>query len=85
MKSIQGLHFTVNKSSFMDFGGEAGGVRMGDTEEAAPEKRHCIIAAIPVCTAVDALKNLRRGGKLAINPTRREEFELREAKRVLVE
>ncbi len=45
----------------------------GRTEETPPEKLHCIIDTTPVWTpVVEALKNLRPGGRLVINAIRKE-------------
>jgi propanol-preferring alcohol dehydrogenase len=56
-----------------DFAKELGAVWVGDTEEASPEKLDCIIDTTPVWKPiVEALKNLRGGGRLVINAIRKE-------------
>ena len=56
-----------------DFAKELGAVWAGDTEEASPEKLDCIIDTTPVWKPiVEALKNLRGGGRLVINAIRKE-------------
>jgi propanol-preferring alcohol dehydrogenase len=56
-----------------DFAKELGAVWAGDTEEASPEKLDCIIDTTPVWKPiVEAMKNLRGGGRLVINAIRKE-------------
>ncbi len=56
-----------------DFAKELGAVWAGDTEEASPEKLDCIIDTTPAWKPiVEALKNLRAGGRLVINAIRKE-------------
>jgi propanol-preferring alcohol dehydrogenase len=59
-----------------DFAKELGAVWAGDTEETSPEKLDCIIDTTPVWKPiVEALKNLRSGGRLIINAIRKEEVD----------
>ena len=59
-----------------DFAKELGAVWAGDTEEASPEKLDCIIDTTPVWKPiVEALKNLRSGGRLVINAIRKEDVD----------
>jgi propanol-preferring alcohol dehydrogenase len=53
-----------------------GAVWAGGTEVESPEKLHCIIDTTPVWEPiVEALKNLRPGGRLVINAIRKEEVD----------
>jgi propanol-preferring alcohol dehydrogenase len=55
------------------FARQLGAVWAGDTEEEPPEKLDCIIDTTPVWKpVVEALKNLRSGGRLVINAIRKE-------------
>ncbi|MEO0249952.1 MAG: zinc-dependent alcohol dehydrogenase family protein [candidate division WOR-3 bacterium] len=55
------------------FARELGAVWAGDTEEEAPEKLEAIIDTTPVWKpVVEALKNLKPGGRLVINAIRKE-------------
>jgi len=57
-----------------DFAKELGAVWAGDTEERSPEPLDCIIDTTPAWKpVVEALKNLKRGGRLVINAIRKEE------------
>jgi propanol-preferring alcohol dehydrogenase len=57
-----------------EFARELGAVWAGNTEEAPPEKLDCIIDTTPAWKpVVEALKNLRSGGRLVINAIRKEE------------
>ena len=59
-----------------DFARELGAVWAGDTEEKSPEKLHSIIDTTPAWKpVVEALKNLKKGGRLVINAIRKEEFD----------
>ena len=61
---------------------EIGADWAGDTENAAPERLDCIIDTTPAWKpVVEALKNLKRGGRLVINAIRKEDFD----KNVLLE
>ncbi|MBW1785080.1 MAG: zinc-dependent alcohol dehydrogenase family protein [Deltaproteobacteria bacterium] len=56
-----------------EFAMELGAVWAGNTEEAPPEKLDCIIDTTPAWKpVVEALKNLRSGGRLVINAIRKE-------------
>lgn len=56
------------------FAAELGAVWAGETTEDSPEKLDCIIDTTPVWKpVVEALKNLRPGGRLVINAIRKEE------------
>ncbi len=58
------------------FARELGAVWAGATEEEPPEKMDCIIDTTPVWKPIiDALKNLRPGGRLVINAIRKEEID----------
>ncbi len=55
---------------------ELGAVWAGDTEAQSPEKLHAIIDTTPVWKpVVEALKNLRPGGRLVINAIRKEDVD----------
>jgi len=57
-----------------DFSMELGAVWSGDTEERSPQKLDCIIDTTPAWKpVVEALKNLKGGGRLVINAIRKEE------------
>ncbi len=57
-----------------DFARELGAHWAGDTESAAPEKLDCIIDTTPAWKpVVEALNNLKSGGRLVINAIRKEE------------
>lgn len=57
-----------------EFSRELGAVWTGDSEEESPEKLHCIIDTTPAWKpAVEALRNLKAGGRLVINAIRKEE------------
>ncbi len=57
-----------------DFARELGAVWVGDTAEAAPEKLDAIIDTTPVWKpVVEAMNNLKPGGRLVINAIRKEE------------
>ncbi len=56
------------------FARELGAVWAGDTTDTAPEPLHCIIDTTPAWTpVVEALRNLRPGGRLVINAIRKQE------------
>jgi propanol-preferring alcohol dehydrogenase len=56
------------------FARELGAVWAGGTEEPSPEKLNCIIDTTPVWKpVVEALKNLKSGGRLVINAIRKED------------
>jgi propanol-preferring alcohol dehydrogenase len=59
-----------------DFARELGAEWAGDTEELAPENLNCIIDTTPVWKPViEALKNLKSGGRLVINAIRKEDVD----------
>ncbi|HDG98144.1 MAG TPA: alcohol dehydrogenase [Desulfobacterales bacterium] len=59
-----------------EFARELRAVWSGDTEEESPEKLHSIIDTTPVWKpVVEALKNLRPGGRLVINAIRKEDID----------
>ena len=59
-----------------EFARELGAAWAGDTEEEGPEKLHSIIDTTPVWKpVVEALKNLRPGGRLVINAIRKEDVD----------
>jgi len=56
------------------FAKELGAVWAGDTEEKSPERLNCIIDTTPAWKpVVEALKNLKSGGRLVINAIRKED------------
>jgi len=56
------------------FARNLGAAWAGDTGEDSPEKLHCVIDTTPAWKpVVEALKNLRPGGRLVINAIRKEE------------
>ncbi len=56
------------------FARELGAVWAGSTEEPSPEKLHAIIDTTPAWRpVVNAMQNLRKGGRLVINAIRKEE------------
>ncbi len=64
------------------FAREIGADWAGDTESDAPERLDCIIDTTPAWKpVVEALQNLKRGGRLVVNAIRKEEFD----KKVLLE
>jgi propanol-preferring alcohol dehydrogenase len=59
-----------------DFARELGAVWAGDTEENAPEKLDCVIDTTPAWKPViEALNNLKSGGRLVINAIRKEDID----------
>ncbi len=59
-----------------DFARELGAVWSGGTEETSPVKLDCIIDTTPAWRpVVEALKNLRSGGRLVINAIRKEDMD----------
>jgi propanol-preferring alcohol dehydrogenase len=57
-----------------EFAKELGAIWAGDTIEETPEKLHCIIDTTPAWKPIiEALKNLKAGGRLVINAIRKEE------------
>ncbi|MBN1303986.1 MAG: zinc-dependent alcohol dehydrogenase family protein [Anaerolineales bacterium] len=65
--------FTRNPAE-QKFALELGAVWAGDTEDTSPEQLHCIIDTTPAWKpVVEALANLRPGGRLVINAIRKEE------------
>ena len=57
-----------------EFAKELGAVWAGEVEEESPEKLNCIIDTTPAWRPlVEALKNLKPGGRLVINAIRKEE------------
>jgi alcohol dehydrogenase, propanol-preferring len=65
--------FTRN-SEEREFARELGAEWAGDTEDISPDKLHNIIDTTPVWKpVVEALKNLRPGGRLIINAVRKED------------
>ena len=59
-----------------EFALELGAIWAGDTEDNAPEKLNCIIDTTPVWKPiVEAMKNLKPGGKLVVNAIRKEEID----------
>lgn len=59
-----------------EFARELGAAWAGDTKEAAPEKLDAVIDTTPVWKpVVEALRNLKPGGRLVINAIRKEEID----------
>ena len=55
---------------------DLGAVWVGDTQEQSPKQAHAIIDTTPAWKPmVEALKNLRPGGRLVINAIRKEDFD----------
>ncbi|MFQ5686727.1 MAG: zinc-dependent alcohol dehydrogenase family protein [Candidatus Scalindua sp.] len=66
----------VRSENERGFARELGAVWAGATEEELPEKMDCIIDTTPVWKPIiDALKNLKPGGRLVINAIRKEEVD----------
>lgn len=66
-----------------DFAKELGAVWAGDTTEQAPEQLHAIIDTTPAWKpVVEALANLRPGGRLVINAIRKESRDQSELQRL---
>jgi len=58
------------------FARELGACWAGSTEDESPEKLNCIIDTTPAWKPIiEALKNLKSGGRLIINAIRKEEFD----------
>ncbi len=59
-----------------EFARELGAVWAGNSEAESPEKLHCIIDTTPAWKpVVEALNNIKAGGRLVINAIRKEEFD----------
>jgi propanol-preferring alcohol dehydrogenase len=59
-----------------EFARELGATWAGATEDESPEKLNCIIDTTPVWQPIlEALKNLKPGGRLVINAIRKEEID----------
>lgn len=68
------LYVFARDAAARDFAFELGAVWAGDTAERSPEKLHAVIDTTPVWKpVVEALANLRPGGRLVINAIRKEE------------
>ncbi len=64
----------ARSESERDFARELGAVWAGDTEEESPEKLDSVIDTTPAWKPiVEALKNLKGGGRLVVNAIRKEE------------
>jgi len=64
----------ARSESERDFARELGAVWAGDTEEESPEKLDSVIDTTPAWKpVVEALKNLKGGGRLVVNAIRKEE------------
>lgn len=69
-----GFYVFARDRSARDFARELGAAWAGDTRERAPEDLHAIIDTTPAWKpVVEALANLRPGGRLVINAIRKEE------------
>lgn len=59
-----------------DFAVDLGAVWAGDTEDESPRKLHAIIDTTPVWKPiVEAMRNLRAGGRLVVNAIRKEDID----------
>lgn len=68
------IHVFARSKKERDFAMELGAYWSGESGEKTPEKLHAIIDTTPVWKPViEALSNLRAGGKLVINAIRKEE------------
>ncbi|KPJ77595.1 MAG: alcohol dehydrogenase [Deltaproteobacteria bacterium SG8_13] len=66
-----------------EFARELGAVWAGDTGDRPPESLDCIIDTTPAWKpVVEALKNLKAGGRLVINAIRKEAFDKKELLRI---
>ena len=71
-----GIFVFARSEKERDFAKEIGAVWAGDTQDASPEKLDCIIDTTPVWKPiVEALKNLKAGGRLVINAIRKEDLD----------
>jgi propanol-preferring alcohol dehydrogenase len=71
-----GVYVFARSAKERDFAEELGAVWTGDTADEAPEKLDSIIDTTPVWKpVVEALKNLKSGGRLVINAIRKEEVD----------
>lgn len=67
--------FARNKKE-RTFARQLGAVWAGDTEDFSPQKLHAIIDTTPVWKPiVEAMKNLKPGGRLVVNAVRKEEID----------
>lgn len=70
------VHVFARSEKEREFALDLGAVWAGDTGDASPEKLHAIIDTTPVWKpVVEAMKNLRPGGRLVINAIRKEDFD----------
>ncbi|MBW2022885.1 MAG: zinc-dependent alcohol dehydrogenase family protein [Deltaproteobacteria bacterium] len=70
------VYVFARSNNEQEFARELGAVWAGDTEGESPEKLHSIIDTTPVWKpVVEALKNLRPGGRLVINAIRKEDVD----------
>jgi propanol-preferring alcohol dehydrogenase len=70
------VYVFARNPSERDFARQLGAVWTGDTTDRAPEPLHAIIDTTPAWKAVvEALANLRPGGRLVINAIRKEEVD----------
>ncbi|MBN2541973.1 zinc-dependent alcohol dehydrogenase family protein [bacterium] len=68
------IYVFARSESEREFAKELGAVWVGDTDEESPKKLHSIIDTTPVWKpVVEALKNLKPGGRLVINAIRKED------------
>ncbi|NOX90734.1 MAG: zinc-dependent alcohol dehydrogenase family protein [Calditrichaeota bacterium] len=68
------VYVFARSKSEQEFALELGAVWSGDTEAESPEKLHAIIDTTPVWKpVVEAMKNLKPGGRLVINAIRKED------------
>lgn len=70
------IHVFARDAAARIFARQLGAAWAGDTADRAPEKLHAIIDTTPVWKpVVEALANLRPGGRLVINAIRKEEID----------
>ncbi|OQX95916.1 alcohol dehydrogenase [candidate division KSB1 bacterium 4572_119] len=70
------VYVFARSSKEREFALELGASWAGDTNEHSPEKLNCIIDTTPVWKpVVEALRNLKPGGRLVINAIRKEEVD----------
>ena len=70
------IHVFARSEKEREFAIELGAEWAGDTEDESPEKLNCIIDTTPVWKPiVEAMKNLKPGGRLVVNAIRKEEID----------
>jgi propanol-preferring alcohol dehydrogenase len=70
------LYVFARSEAQREFARELGAAWAGDTADESPEKLHAIIDTTPVWKPiVEALRNLRNGGRLVVNAIRKEDLD----------